>query len=196
MVFKYWLVAGCFVAAALFAAGIVCAKEEPAKAVAGAKVVLPEPVSKALTEAFPKATVTKAESFDREGLLLYEVVLNDGGVELWAYVDANGTIDKIKSVVDVKSLPPAVARTVDRLRGGAEIRKVEKIDYRSDIRSEGGKETLVKLDKPRVEYKIMISRGAKEAHFIVAEDGKVTFPLKWRDSKESAQQHPPKPATK
>jgi hypothetical protein len=190
MVSRQWLMTGCLVLATVVVAGMVYAAEEPAKAVAGPKAALPEPVSKAITEVFPKATVEKAESFEREGLVLYEVVLTEGNTEMLAYVDAAGTIDKIKSKVDAKALPDLAAKTVDRLRAGAEIRKIEKIDFRSDIRKENGKAILVKLEKPRVDYKVVVVRGDKEGHFTVSAEGKIVYPLNWRDTKTPAP-HPP-----
>ncbi|MCX5684535.1 MAG: hypothetical protein NT049_12725 [Planctomycetota bacterium] len=190
MVSRQWLIAGCLVLATVFAAGVVYAADEPAKAVTSPKAILPEPVSKAITEAFPNAVVEKSESFEREGLVLYEVVLTEGKIEMFAYVDAAGTIDKIKSLVDAKALPGPAAATVDRLRAGAEIRKIEQIDFRSDIQRDSGKATLVKLEKPKVEFKVVIVRGEKEGHFTVSAEGKIVYPLYWKDTKDP-NPHPP-----
>ena len=192
MVPKYWLMAGCLVIAGLFVAGTVYAKEEATKAVEGAKVVLPDPAAKALTEAFPKATLGKVESCDREGLPLYGVALTEGPAEMWAYVDAAGTIAKIRTPIGLKALPDPVSAAVDKTREGADVRRIDKIDFRADIRKEGGKATLVKLDKARVEFRVTVFKDGKEGHFMLSEAGEIVHPLKWGECKEPGA-HPMKP---
>lgn len=80
-------------------AGLALALSLSATAWAGEKVPLdklPEPVTKAVKERFPKGELLKAEKETEDGKVKYEVKLSDGGKKYEVDVSPDGTILEVE----------------------------------------------------------------------------------------------------
>jgi hypothetical protein len=184
MVTKWWLVAGSLAIALFFTAGVTLAKEEGTKTEPTAKVELPAPAAKAIADAWPKATIGKVWMHEREGLALYTADLKEGTVETKVVLDAAGNIETVAGTVDAKTLPEVVTKAITDGADGGTLKGVERREVRADLKKDGTTATLVKLDKPRVEFVASFTKDTKVGMLVLGDDGKVIHPVKWMEHKE------------
>lgn len=181
MVGKYWVLTGCLVAVVFFVAGRALAVDQVPGVKPGKPVVtLPEPASKALKEAFPKATLGEVGMHERMGIPIYRVDLRgEGGSQMWAFVAGDGTIQMIRTRIELKDVPEAPAATIKKAVEGGELKGVYRHETRAEFRKVKGAERLVKLEKPVISYEATVLKEGKESHVKVAESGTL-----WEGHKE------------
>lgn len=129
----------------------------------GKSPVLPKAAAAAIKKAFPKATIDEIE-LEKEGVVLYEVELEQGGKELEVTVSPDGQIVEVERKVSKADLPDAVAKTLARLAGDAKIKEIEKEEIHAVVK-------LVKLRKPKTVYEAEFVKDGKEIEVKIAADG-------------------------
>ncbi len=149
---------------------LVCAAWHVAAAPAGKekmgkKPALPSAAAAAVKKAFPKATVGKIER-EKEGIVLYEVELEQNGKEFEVEVTAYGRIVSMEKKVARTDLPGPVARTLAREAGDAKIEEIEKEKIHAVVK-------LVILDTPQIVYEAKFVQNGKTIEVKIAEDGKL-----------------------
>jgi len=162
------------------AASSVCAKEEGASGgkagEAKAKVDLPEAAAKALQAAFPKATVDEAKAEDEGGVKVFDVELKQDKAEMDVEVTADGAILAVETDIEMKDVPKAAAKVLQKAAEGATVHKVRKEEVRAEIKDA----KVVKLDAVKVAYEVDIKKGDQKGEIQVAADGAVVEALKWK----------------
>jgi len=171
----YWLmVAGAVLAAVGLASGAAWAAAEAAKA----KVELPAAVAKAVAENCPGTEIDKVEVEKEAGITLYDIEFKAGKGEI--EVAEDGTVLDIATIVTMKDVPEPAAKAIQKAAEGATIGQIEKSEVRAEIKKEGDKGTLVKLDKPKFVYEAELVKGDQEGEIEVAADGTVIEGPKWK----------------
>ena len=151
------------------------------KGKAKAKIKLPEAAAAAIKAAFPKAKIEKVEADSEGGLPMYEVELKQGKDEMEVEVSPDGVIVEIETEVQMKDLPKAAAAAIKKAAEGAEIKEIEKIEIRAEVKKDDqGKPTLVKLPKAKIVFEAELEKGDMRAEVEVAADGKVIEPANWK----------------
>ena len=166
------------------AASAVCAKEEGARGgkagEAKAKVDLPEAAAKALQAAFPKATVDEAKAEDKGGVKVFDVELKQDKTEMDVEVTADGAILAVETNLEMKDVPGAAAKVLQKAAEGATVKEVQKEEVRAEIKDA----KVVKLDAVKVAYEAEIKKGDQKGEIKVAADGTVVEELKWTAEKK------------
>ena len=166
------------------AASAVCAKEEGARGCktgeAKAKVDLPEAVAKALQVAFPKATVDEAKAEDEGGVKVFDVELKQDKAEMDVEVTADGAILAVETDIEMKDVPEAAAKVIQKAAEGATVHEIIKEEVRAEIKDA----KVVKLDAVKVAYGAEIKKGDQKGEIKVAADGTVVEALKWKSEKK------------
>ncbi len=129
------------------------------------KPVLPPAAAAAIKKAFPQATVGEIER-EKEGVVLYEVELDQNGQKIEVEVTTAGQIVEVEMEVAQEDLPEAVAKTLANLAGDAKVKKIEKEKTLAVIK-------VVVLKKPQVVYEAEFVKDGKEVEVKIAEDGKL-----------------------
>jgi hypothetical protein len=186
MKFMNWLLMGCMITLAI--ALIVptgWAKQEGQEQGKKIKVELPDAVAKAVKANFPNAEIGSAEVEKEAGINLYDIEFkaDKGEIE----VAENGTVMDIATSVSMKDVPKAAAEAISKAAQGATIKQIEKSEIRAEIKKEGEKGTLLKLDHPKYVYEAELSKGNQRGEIQVAPDGKIVEALKWRTRKATKQ---------
>lgn len=180
MVSKYFWVVGLLLAVMTLAATTAFAKECHKDKMKGEcpEVTLPEAATKALGEAYPKATLGKAYAKKCEGLTLYRASLKEGTSEWWVVLGGDGTIAYAKYTMDLKDLPAAASAAITKAADGKTVTWYGRKEIWSEVRTEGDVSRLVKLDAKKTEYVGRFDRGDEFCYVGVAEDGKITRDVK------------------
>ena len=180
-----WILLG-FVVALAFALTVStgCAKQEGKEKGEKAEVELPAAVVKAVKANFPNAQIDIVEVAEEAGITLYDIEFKAGKGEI--EVAQDGTVIDVATIITMKDLPKAVAEAIRKAAEGAIIKQIEKSEVRAEIKKEGEKGKIVKLDSPRYVYEAELVKGNQTGEIEVAADGKVIEALKWdtKDSKE------------
>lgn len=155
---KYLVIAGCMVLmAALVTVSVYGEKESRSK-----KAKLPEAVAAAVQAQFPQGVIEEVET-DSEGIMLYEVEVEDGATDYELSVAPDGTIVEQEEEIAFEGLPEAVKAAIGE---GAEIGEVTKeVSYYVV--------TLKKLDTPKVSYEVAMKQGGHAMEIEFAADGTV-----------------------
>jgi hypothetical protein len=148
-------------------------KEQPKKA----KVELPAAVLKAIKDNVPNAVIEIAEVEEEAGITLYDIEFKAGKGEI--EVAQDGTVIDIATIVSMKDIPKAAAEVIQKAAEGATIKQLEKSEVRAEIKKEGEKGKIVKLDSPKYVYEAELEKGNQRGEMEVAADGKVIEALKW-----------------
>jgi len=154
-------------------ASAVYAKEE-----AKAKVELPEAVAAAVRAACPGAEIDKVDVEKEAGITLYDIEFKPGQGEI--EVAEDGTIIDVTTIVQMKDVPEAAAKAIQKAAEGATIKQLEKAEVRAEIQKEGEKGKIVKLDKPKYVFEAELVKGDQEGEIAVAPDGTIVEELKWK----------------
>jgi uncharacterized membrane protein YkoI len=143
-----------------------------------ANVELPAAVAKAVKANFPDAEIGTAELEKEAGINLYDIEFkaDKGEIE----VAEDGTVMDIATIVSMNEVPKAAAEAILESGRGATIKQIEKSEIRAEIKREGEKGRLVKLDNPRYVYEAEFKKGNQSGEIQVAPDGKIVEALKWR----------------
>jgi len=148
-----------------------------ALAAAGEKIVLPEAVVKAVSEAFPNAVIDGTEVEKEAGIKIYTIELKAARVEM--EVAEDGTVLEITTFVDLKDVPEAAAAVIGKAARGATIKEIEKAENRAEVKKEGNIGRIVKLDNPSPVYEVVLWKGDRASEMQIAPDGRILKPLKW-----------------
>lgn len=174
-----------FVVALAFALTVStgCTQKEGQEQGEKAEVELPAAVAEAVKANFPDAQIDKVEVGEEAGITLYDIEFkaNQGEIE----VAKDGTVIDVVTIITMEDLPKGAAEAIQKAAEGATILRLEKSEVRSEIKEEGGKGTIVKLDSPRYVYEAELVKGDQTGEIEVNADGKVIEPLKW-DTKDSS----------
>jgi len=138
---------------------------------------LPDAVAKAVKANFPDAQIDKMEVSEEAGITLYDIEFkaDKGEIE----VAQDGTVIDVATVITMKDLPNAAAEAIQKAAEGASIKRIEKSEVRAEIKEEGEKGRIVKLDTPRFIYEAELVKDNKTGEIEVAADGKIIEALKW-----------------
>jgi len=173
-----WILLGFVVALALaLTVSPTWAKQESKEQAKKAKVELPAAVAKAVKDNFPNAEIEMAEVEKEAGIALYDIEFkaDKGEIE----VAEDGTVMDVATIVAMKDVPKAAAEAIQKAAEGATIKQLEKSEVRAEIKKEGEKGKIVKLDSPRYVYEAEVVKGNQRGEMEVAADGKVIEALKW-----------------
>ena len=143
-----------------------------------ANVELPAAVAKAVKANFPNAEIGSAEVEKEAGINLFDIEFKDDQGEI--EVAEDGTVMDLATIVAMTEVPKAAAEAISKAAQGATIKQIEKSEIRAEIKKEGEKGTLVKLDNPKYVYEAELSKGNQRGEIQVAPDGKIVEALKWR----------------
>ena len=180
-----WILLGFVVALALaLTVSTGWAKQEGKEKGEKAEVELPAAVVKAIKANFPNAQIDIVEVAKEAGITLYDIEFKAGKGEI--EVAQDGTVIDVATIITMKDLPKAAAEAIRKAAEGAIIKQIEKSEVRAEIKKEGEKGKIVKLDSPRYVYEAELVKGNQKGEIEVAADGKVIEALKWdtKDSKE------------
>lgn len=174
-----WILLGFVVALALaLTVSTVSAKQESREQAKKVKVELPAAVLKAIKDNVPNAVIEIAEVEEEAGITLYDIEFKAAKGEI--EVAQDGTVMDVAAIVEMKDVPKAAAEAIQKAAGGATIKQLEKSEVRAEIKKEGEKGRIVKLDSPRYVYEAELVKGNQRGEIQVAADGKVIEALKWR----------------
>jgi hypothetical protein len=146
---------------------------------AEAKVVLPEAVAKAVKDNCPKAVIEKTDLEEGGGVKLYDIEFKDGMGEI--EVAEDGTVMDVSTVIEMKDVPEAAAEAIRKAAKGASIKQIEKSEVRGELKREGEKVRIVKLDKSMFLYEAELVKGDQRGEIQVAPDGKIVEAVKWEE---------------
>jgi hypothetical protein len=173
-----WILLG-FVAALVLALTVSTglANQEGKEQAKKAKVELPAAVLKAIKDNVPNAEIEMAEVEQEAALTLYDIEFKAGKGEI--EVAEDGTVIDVATIVAMKDIPKAAAEAIQKAAEGATIKRLEKSEVRAEIKKEGEKGKIVKLDSPKYVYEAEVVKGNQRGEMEVAADGKVIEALKW-----------------
>jgi len=159
-----------------------CVKQEDMEQGKKAEKELPDAVAKAVKANFPDAQIDKVEVGEEAGIILYDIEFKADQGEIEVTLD--GTVLDVATIISMKDLPKAAAEAIQKASEGATIKRIEKSEVRAEIKEEGEKGKIVKLDSPRYVYEAELVKGDQTGEIEVDADGKVIEALKW-DTKDS-----------
>lgn len=159
-----------------------CAKQEGTEPGIETKEELPDAVAKAVKANFPDAEIDKVEVGEEAGITLYDIEFKADQGEIEVTLD--GTVLDVATIITIEELPEAAAEVILKAAEGITILRLEKSEIRAEIRVEGDKGKVHKLDIPKYVYEAELKKGDQTGEIEVAADGKIIEPLKW-DIKES-----------
>jgi hypothetical protein len=182
---KNWMLLSFLVALALaLIASTGWAKQEGQEQGKKVKVELPAAVVKAIKDNVPNAEIATAEVEKEAGINLYDIEFKAGKGEI--EVAEDGTVMDVATIVMMKDIPQAAAESIQKAAPGATIKRLEKSEVRAEIKKEGEKGTIIKLDSPKYVYEAELERREQTGEIQVGPDGKVVEGPKW--SKEEAEE--------
>jgi len=164
------------------------AKQESKEQGKKAKVELPAAVAKAIKDNFPNAEIDIMEAEEEAGITLYDIEFKASKGEI--EVAQDGTVMDVATIVAMKDIPKAAGEAIQKAAEGAIIKQIEKSEVRAEIKKEGEKGKVVKLDSPRYVYEAELVKGNQKGEIQVAADGKVIEAVKWntKGTKEKEEQ--------
>jgi hypothetical protein len=173
-----WILLGFVIALALaLTVSNGLSKQESKEQAKKAKVELPAAVLKAVKDNVPNAVIEIAEVEEEAGITLYDIEFKAGKGEI--EVAQDGTVMDVATIVSMKDIPKAAAEAIQKAAEGATIKQLEKSEVRAEIKKEGEKGKIVKLDSPRYVYEAELVKGNQRGEMEVGADGKVIEALKW-----------------
>jgi len=117
---------------------------------------LPVPVLAALKRGFPSAKLRACSTEKQGGRACYKLRLTEGNIEQTVVYTADGSVIEIGEIIQLDSLPAAVAASFAELCPKAMVRKTEKVTGAQDVL-----------------YKITIMDGKKTLGLLFNADGKL-----------------------
>jgi len=173
-----WMLLSFVVALALVLTMLTgCTKKESKEQGEKAKVELPAAVAKAVKDNFPDAEIDIVDVEEEAGITLYDIEFKAGKGEI--EVAQDGTVIDVAMIVAMKDVPKVVAEAFQKATEDATIKQIEKSEVRAEIKKEGEKGKIIKLDSPRYVYEAELVKGDQTGEIEVAADGKIIEALKW-----------------
>lgn len=142
-----------------------------------AKAELPAAVAQAIKDNVPDAEIEIMTVEQEAGINLYDIEFKAGRGEI--EVAEDGTVMDIATIIEMKDIPPPAAEAIQKAAAGATIKQLERSEVRAEIKKEGEKGRIVKLDKPTYVYEAELEKGGETGEIQVAPDGKIVEALKW-----------------
>jgi hypothetical protein len=138
---------------------------------------LPEAVEKAVRDNAPGAEIGRLTVEKEGGIALYDIEFEAGKGEI--EVAEDGTVMDVATIVPMTDLPQAAAEAIRKVAGDGTIRQVEKSEVRAEIKIEGGKGTILKLQAPKYVYEAELRKGEERGEVEVGSDGAIVEGPKW-----------------
>lgn len=153
---KYFTLTGLAVLLAVVFSLTVIAQDQPP---------LPDAVVAAVQAMFPGAAIDESKQEEEDGVMLYEVEIEQNGQELELTITPEGTVVEQEQEITVQELPEAAQQAV----AGAEIEEVSKEINYYRIKDK----QIEKLAAPEVCYEATIEKDGKTTEIKFAADGTV-----------------------
>lgn len=151
--------------------------EEAQEQTKKAKAELPAAVAQAIKDNVPNAEIEIMTVEQEAGINLYDIEFKAGRGEI--EVAEDGTVMDVATIIEMKDVPQAAAEAIQKAATGATIKQLEKSEVRAEIKKEGEKGRIVKLDKPTFVYEAELVKGNQTGEIQVAPDGKIVEAIKW-----------------
>jgi hypothetical protein len=157
------------------------AKPKREKEVTVSEATLPEKVRKTFVDKFPNATINKADAEKEGGVEVWDIEFRDGRTHKETDIAEDGTMLEYTVYVPKKSVPKAALKPMEAAAKDAKMGRIEKIEVTYETKD--GK--VVKLDKPKTEYVVEMTKGNQTAEMVVDEKGKVVEEPKWQSAEKA-----------
>ena len=154
-------------------------KDKGTQPTAGQKVTLPDGAAKAVKDAFPNAVTGDVKMENEGGMLLYSVPLWEGAAHKTVTVSYDGTIAAVKTPLEDKDVPEAVAKAIRGADDAATVIRFLKVEMRAEVKQEDGIPKLVKCETPKTAYEGVLAKVGQTGRIKVAEDGRVITSIAW-----------------
>jgi len=141
------------------------------------EVELPAAVVEAINAIVPDAEIDFVEVVEENGVTLYDIEFKDKRGEIEMTED--GTIIDVVTVITMEDLPEAAAQAIQKATEGITILRLEKSEIYSEIKTEGEKGTVIKLDTHRFVYEAELEKDGRTGEITVDADGNTIESLKW-----------------
>jgi hypothetical protein len=157
-------------------------KPKREKEVTVSETTLPEKVRKTFVDKFPNATINKADAEKEGGVTVWDIEFREGRMHKETDIAEDGTMLEYTVYIPKKSVPKSAMKPMAAAAKDAKMGHIEKIEVTYETKD--GK--VVKLDKPKTEYAVEITKGDQTAEIVVDEKGKIVEEPKWEAPKETA----------
>jgi len=153
------------------------AKRATKPTISSSEAKLPEPVRKTFDDNFPNAKIEQSESEEENGVTVYDIEFREGRTHKETDIAADGTMIEMTIMVSKNSVPKEALKpmTAAAKEKDAKMGRVEKIEITHELKS--GK--VVKLDKPKTQYAVEMTKDDQMAEIVVDDSGKVVEEPKW-----------------
>lgn len=141
------------------------------------EIELPAAVSKAIKANVPDAEISFVEVTEESEITLYDIEFKKDRGEI--EVAEDGTVIDVVTIITMEELPEAAVQAIQKATEGITIKRLEKSEVRSEIKKEGEKGIIVKLDNPRYVYEAEVVKDNQTGEITVDADGNIVEPLKW-----------------
>lgn len=152
-------------------------QETEAQEVAEPEIELPAAVSTVVKENFPDAEISFIEQAEELGIVLYDIEFkaDQGEIE----VAEDGTVIDVVTIIPMEELPEAAVQAIQSAAEGVTIKRLEKSEIRSEIKGEGERGVIVKLEAPKYVYEAELEKDGQTGEITVDAEGNIIEPLKW-----------------
>jgi hypothetical protein len=151
------------------------------------EIELPAAVSAAVEADVPNAEIDFVEVVKEEGITLYDIEFKADRGEI--EVAEDGTVIDVVTIITMEELPGPAAQAIQKAAEGLMIKRLEKSEVRSEIKKEGEKGIIVKLQTPRYVYEAELGKNGQTGEITVDAEGNIVEPLKW-DMKGAEEKKP------
>jgi hypothetical protein len=138
---------------------------------------LSEKVQKTLDDKFPNAKVEKVDAAKEGGVMVYDIEFREGRVHKETDIAEDGTMLEHTVFVAKKTLPKEAMKQITK---AAEGNKMQRMAERIEIAYETKEGKVVKLDKPKTHYAVVLLKGDQKAEIVVDGKGTVIEDPKWQ----------------
>jgi hypothetical protein len=143
---------------------------------------LPPTVQKTFDNKFPNGKIEKLDAEKEGGVMVYDIEFREGRTHKETDIAEDGTMLEYTVFVAKKTLPKKAMKQIEK---AAEGLKMQRMAERIEISYETKDGKVVKLDKPKTHYAVMLIKDDKEAEIVVDGDGKVIEEPDWTTAEKS-----------
>jgi hypothetical protein len=137
---------------------------------------LPPTVQKTFDNKFPNGKIEKLDAAKEGGVMVYDIEFREGRTHKETDIAEDGTMLEYTVFVAKKTLPKKAMKQIEK---AAEGLKTQRMAERIEINYETKDGKVVKLDKPKTHYAVVLIKDDKEAEIVVDGDGKVIEAPDW-----------------
>jgi uncharacterized membrane protein YkoI len=141
------------------------------------EIEIPAAVLEAIKTNVPDGEIDFVEVTEESGTSFYDIEFKEDRGEI--EVAEDGTVIDVVTIITMEELPEAAAQAIQKATEGIKIMRLEKSEVRSEIKKEGEKGIIVKLDNPRFVYEAEVVKDDQTGEITVDADGNIVEPLKW-----------------